>query len=214
MKNKPTIERTDYVSSLDGKTYYGSKITLPETIYEGYNWIKFKNPLVISCYSINSTDNGHRTAFFNFDWGMDGQTPLEKEHNFILMHSDNLSDEEKIAFDVIFDLFHAFFHPSEDPNYSYYHWALYGMLKDRVETGEDSEQAEKDLEESKKFYESRKWIKGICDLCSKKDIEIFSVEGTPFIEGIAYCRECNEDFEKGNYPSLFEKFKNKRVPIV
>jgi hypothetical protein len=143
-RNKPTIKRDDYVSELDGKTHYSCEITLPETIYEGYNHIRFKKPLVINCYCINSTDNGHLTAFYSFDFGMDSQTPLEKEHNFILMHSDNLSNEEKIAFDVIFDLFHAFFHTSEDPNYSYKHWALYGNLKDRVETGEDYEEIEKD----------------------------------------------------------------------
>lgn len=209
-KNKPVVKREDYVSSLDGQTHYYSEITLPEIIYEGYRTIKFKKPLVIKCHSINSTDNGHKTAFYRFDFGMEGQTPLDKEHNFILMHSDNLSNEEKIAFDVEFDLFHAFFHTAEDPNYTYYHWALYGNLKDRVETEEDCDAMEKDLKEQNEFYKSRKWIKGICDCCGGKDIEVFSVEGKPLIEGIACCRDCNEKFEKGDYAVIFEKIKQKK----
>lgn len=204
-KSKAIIDRQDYVSSLDGQTHYYCEITLPETMREGYHWIKFKKPLKIKCHYIGTKDYGYKIAAFHFDFGMDHITPLEKEHNFILMDSDNLSDEEKIIFDVEFDLFHAFFHCEEDPNYSDYHWALYGNLKDRVETGEDHEQMNKDLDEQKKFYESRKWMKGVCDCCGKKDVEVFTVEGEPLIKGIADCRECDEKFKKGDYASLFPK---------
>ena len=61
---------------------------------------------------------------------------LDVKNNFILRYMDDKSDEEKIVFDIIFDLMHAFFHVSDDPNYDDYHWALYGNLKDRVEIGE------------------------------------------------------------------------------
>lgn len=211
-KNKAIIDRQDYVSSLDGQTHYYCEIILPETMQEGYHWIKFKKPLKLKCHYIGTKDYGYKIAAFSFDFGMDHITPLEKEHNFILMDSDNLSDEEKIVFDVKFDLFHAFFHCEEDPNYSDYHWALYGNLKDRVELGEDTEQLYKDLEEQRKFYESREWIKiGIaCDNCGRKDLEVFTVNGKPLIKGIAYCRECNEQFEKGDYTSIFAKVKQNK----
>jgi len=33
---------------------------------------------------------------------------------------------------ICFDLFHSFFHPVEDPNYSHYHWALRGWTQERA----------------------------------------------------------------------------------
>ena len=42
--------------------------------------------------------------------------------------------KNKIVADVYFDVKHAFFHYEGDPNYTQYHWALYGWLKHGVET--------------------------------------------------------------------------------
>ena len=139
MKNKALIEREDYVSEIDGKTYYFCKITLPKKIWEDdYRWIEFESPLVFTCHFIQEAteEDPHQIAFFTFDFGMDGQTNLNLKHNCILMGKEDASNEEKMVIDVIFDLFHAFFHYNGDPNYNYYHWALYGNLKDRVKIGE------------------------------------------------------------------------------
>lgn len=142
MQNKTTVVNENYISEFDGKDYYGSTIILPDEIREGERFIRFKKSLSLNCYHIGSEDYGYKCATFDYDFGMTHTVPLEKEHNFILMHSDDKTDEEKIAFDVIFDLFHAFFHPECDPNYTDYHWALYGNLKDRVEFGEYEEYEE------------------------------------------------------------------------
>jgi len=147
MQNQITVERTDYISSIDGKTYYGSEITFPIEIREGSAFIRFKNelsPLSLRCYHIGSEDYGYKCATFDYDFGMTHTVPLEQEHNCILTDSDGRTDEEKIAFDVIFDLFHAFFHPKMDTNYTDCHWALYGNLKDRVEIGRYDETEETD----------------------------------------------------------------------
>ncbi len=136
MINKPKIER-------DQNTQFCT-ITLPETIYEGYKWIKFKNPLKIQFDLVPLERNGCDIVFFNYDFGMDGEVTLDRKHNFVLNTKgcDTMTNEEKVVLIIIFDLFHAFFHPSQDPNYSYYHWALFGNLKDRVEYGEREENCE------------------------------------------------------------------------
>ena len=40
--------------------------------------------------------------------------------------------EDKVKRMAQYDLSHAFFHYKDDPNYTHYHWALYGNYKDRV----------------------------------------------------------------------------------
>ena len=126
MDNKAKIE----------KNKIGYTITFPTRIYEDGEWIEFKSPLVLECHYIGDKDHGHKVAAFTFDFGMEHITSLTKEHNFILRQYENKSDIEKIVIDVVFDLFHAFFHTQYDPNYTDYHWALYGNLKDRVKIGE------------------------------------------------------------------------------
>lgn len=139
LTNKPIIVNKDYLSSIDNVVCYKRDIILPETIYEGDRWIKFSEPLTLTCYYIDTETHGYKVATFEFDFGMTHSIALEVEHNCILRDFIGATDEEKIAFDVIFDLFHAFFHPSVDPNYEDYHWALYGNLKDRVEIGENDD---------------------------------------------------------------------------
>lgn len=49
------------------------------------------------------------------------------------------NDIDKIIRILEFELFHTFFHPQEDPNYSVLNWALYGNLKNRVKLTEQNE---------------------------------------------------------------------------
>ncbi|MFA7219178.1 MAG: hypothetical protein WC119_01515 [Synergistaceae bacterium] len=124
------IENKDYISEIDGEKKYLRKVIFPSRIEEGDRWIEFTKPLSFECYHIDSD-----IAYIEFDFGMRNEIQINPEKNFILMHHKASSDEERMAFDVQFDLFHAFFHVTEDPNYTHYHWALYGMLRDRVTTG-------------------------------------------------------------------------------
>ena len=140
MKNKITVEFKDFFSEIDNKEYYLRKIWLPQRLTEGSKWIKFKDEqLWFECYYIEELTmaNPHRTAYIEFDFGMEHSIPLLIQDNFILRDMQDAIDEEKMAFSVIFDLFHAFHHPNLDPNYTVYHWALYGNLKDRVIIGDD-----------------------------------------------------------------------------
>jgi hypothetical protein len=142
LNNKPIVENLDYDSEIDGKHCYLRKITLPKKLVEGERWIEFKgDPLSFECHYIDgiTLEDPTKVAHITFDFGMGTEIHLLPQNNFILTHAEaeGLSDEEKMAFDVIFDLFHAFHHTNVDPNYSHYHWALYGNLKDRIEIGDD-----------------------------------------------------------------------------
>lgn len=84
-------------------------------------------------------------AFFTFDFGMTGEVPMQYEHNFLLASPKRVGYEglttestpEEIVIKMItFDLFHAFCHCEMDPNYTPYHWALLGWLKDRAKVTE------------------------------------------------------------------------------
>ncbi len=100
-------------------------------------FIKFIKPLVVDWsyykmgdeemvfvdYDFGLTDMFNPMASVKIGWGYDGvnkDTPLE----------------DIIKAFVKFDLFHAFFHVPEDPNYSHLHWALKGWLNNRVEVKE------------------------------------------------------------------------------
>lgn len=124
------IENKDYISEIDNEKKYLRKVTFPSRIEEGDRWIEFTKPFSFECYHIDSD-----IAYIEFDFGMVTKIQLNPEKNFILMNHKDATDEEKMAFDVQFDIFHAFFHTPVDPNYTHYHWALYGMLRDRVTTG-------------------------------------------------------------------------------
>jgi len=85
----------------------------------------------------NYPDEYPRLAFATFDFGMSVEIPVTPEHNPIVnSYEEGLtkdSPEEDILMKTItFDLFHAFFHYQQDPNYSHYHWALIGWLQNRT----------------------------------------------------------------------------------
>lgn len=79
-------------------------------------------------------------GYATYDFGLEMFTPLDVEHNWLVNGYEGLSKEsppEDILMKTLFyDLFHAFCHIPEDPNYSHYHWALKGWLKERANVKE------------------------------------------------------------------------------
>ena len=116
-----------------------------EAIKEGASTITFKPPLVVS-YTIWEKKNAEgkdsypedvpMMAYGDFDFGMGMMTPVDLEHNWLVHGYNGLtkdsSPEDVLMQSLIYDLFHAFTHCEMDPNYTHYHWALYGWLKERA----------------------------------------------------------------------------------
>ena len=103
------------------------KLYIPEKFTE-LGEITCKEPIFIDIYCVNRKT---KVVYFTWDFGMDGTVGL---NSFNIKNLKGL--KKKILADIIFDIGHAFFHYEGDPNYTYYHWALYAWLKDRVETKE------------------------------------------------------------------------------
>jgi len=122
---------------------------------ESLRQIYFNPPLVIeySIYDKIDKDTGKECypedvpmmGYATFDFGMEIHIPLDIKNNWLTTGNGGLGYEgltvESDPIDVVmktiwFDLFHAFFHPSEDPNYSHYHWALRGWLEERASVKE------------------------------------------------------------------------------
>ncbi len=76
-----------------------------------------------------------------YDFGLTMETPLDPEHNWLTNGYQGLtkdsSPEDILMASITFDLFHAFFHETQDPNFSHYHWALLGWLQDRAMAKDD-----------------------------------------------------------------------------
>lgn len=111
----------------------------------GKRTLIFNPPLVIE-YDIyeknnpdgtmNFTDDVKTLGYATFDFGLEVEIALDPEHNFLTKGAyEGLTNESDVIdvlmYSLFFDLFHAFCHTSLDPNYTHYHWALYGWLKDR-----------------------------------------------------------------------------------
>lgn len=106
-----------------------SVITLGQ-IEEHGRTIKFSPELKVEIW--HGGDFKENCCEVYYDFGMRDQM------NFDNWLTRNLATPlEKIRKCIEFELFHAFFHPSEDPNYTVLNWALYGNLKERVELIED-----------------------------------------------------------------------------
>lgn len=119
------------------------RLELP-TEFQELGKITCKEPISIEVYHID--EKTHR-AYFAWDFGMEGVVHLK---NWVLEGKQIQGVKERILSDVIFDIGHAFFHYEGDPNYTPYHWALVGWLKDRVEAqeyGEDTEEGETETTE-------------------------------------------------------------------
>jgi hypothetical protein len=87
-----------------------------------------KEPIYIDIYHV---DRQLGYVYFTWDFGMDAVVSLR---TYISKHRKGL--KKKVFREIIFDVGHAFCHCSEDPNYTEYHWALRGWLKDRLEVHE------------------------------------------------------------------------------
>lgn len=112
---------------------------------EGRRTIIFKPPLNIhySIWEKKNAEGGDNypedvpiLAYATYDFGLEMMTPLDAEHNWLVNGYEGLSKESPLE-DVLmktlwYDLFHAFCHPTQDPNYSHYNWALKGWLKERA----------------------------------------------------------------------------------
>lgn len=101
-------------------------IELPNEIRE-LGLIRFKELVSINLYYV---DRKNKIAYFEWDFGMDAKVYLD---SYMLEERASRKIKDKIMMQIQYDLGHAFFHYDGDPNYTYYHWALYGMLRDRVE---------------------------------------------------------------------------------
>jgi len=64
----------------------------------------------------------------NFDFGISYDFGL----NPFYLRDEVLSWQERAERIATFELFHSFFHPSIDPNFSTLNWALFGNLAHRV----------------------------------------------------------------------------------
>jgi hypothetical protein len=105
-------------------------------IHEGANTITFSPPLKLDCYLVKDGDGDYVNV--NFDFGISYDFGL----NPFYLRNEVLSWRERAERIVTFELFHSFFHPSIDPNFSTLNWALFGNLAHRVTCKERWEFAE------------------------------------------------------------------------
>jgi len=83
------------------------------------DYVEFNPPLVINGYKYDDT------VFFEYDFGMRNNIEAADRGPYFTA-SDPWT--EKIKETVRFDLEHAFFHTSLDPNYTAIHYAILGCL--------------------------------------------------------------------------------------
>jgi hypothetical protein len=123
---------------------------IQEGVGDGKRTIIFKPKLVID-YTIwekkdPKTGKEHYPedvpvmGFATYDFGMEMNTPLDLEHNWLVGGYEGLSKDSELEhilmYSLIYDLFHAFCHDTSDPNYSHYNWALRGWLNHRASVKE------------------------------------------------------------------------------
>jgi len=110
------------------------KIELPNSFFE-LGLIKLKEPISIELYYV---DRRQHRAYFTWDFGMDCEVFLNSFMLTSRVTSRYQRLKNKVLMQIKYDLGHAFFHYEGDPNYTHYHWALAGWLKDRVEAVDES----------------------------------------------------------------------------
>lgn len=100
-----------------------------EHIYEDDRELIFDPPITIEIFEIDEKEG---CAYAEWDFGMNDDI------YFKAPWTNHISTaKEKIVKAVEFNLFHAFFHYEQDPNYTFYHWALAGNLKERTKKVEN-----------------------------------------------------------------------------
>lgn len=136
---------------MENKSKFSGKFVF-EGIMEGgeckgdHRTIIFNPPLVVkydiwekidkNTGKLNYPEDFPMIGYSTYDFGVTMETPLDPANNWLTNGYNGLtkdsSPEDILMGSVIFDLFHAFFHETQDPNYSHYHWALVGWLKSRA----------------------------------------------------------------------------------
>ena len=101
---------------------------------DSFGSLTSKTPIYIDVYYV---DRKLKIAYCTWDFGMDFSVHLH--HPFYPKSHSSLSLKEKIISCCKWHLEHAFTHYNGDPNYEYYHWALYGMYKDIITVNEQVE---------------------------------------------------------------------------
>lgn len=99
------------------------QLVLKEVTEGGYGRITFNPPLNIDIYYGEESPG---LIEYNLDCGMTFKLNL----NAPFIKSGVL--DEVVTQRLAFELFHAFFHYTGDPNYTTLNWALFGMLYHRV----------------------------------------------------------------------------------
>jgi hypothetical protein len=122
-----------------------TELTLTK-IHEGPNAISFNPPLKLDCYLVKDGASDQYVNI-NFDFGLSYDFGL----NPFYIRDEVLSWEERAERIVTFELFHSFFHPMEDNNFSILNWALFGNLAHRVTCEERWEFAEDPQVETWKY---------------------------------------------------------------
>ena len=119
------------------KSFQYATITIHELWSIGH--LIFTKPLKIEVF-LDGPEEDTGRALAVYDFGMEQDIPTKKENNFLYNYGgpNEAAEPIKTVFSSIkFDLMHAFFHYTGDPNYGAIHWALTGHLTDRV-TADDS----------------------------------------------------------------------------
>lgn len=125
-------------------------------IDEGDNYLEFNLPLEINyaVYEEEYLDYETMESPFNFahpvkkkiityiqyDFGMEDSFRIDDSGNWLCHGYNGLNKdsnwEDRIKGNVKFDLFHAFYHYTGDPNYTHKHWAIKGWMANRTKINE------------------------------------------------------------------------------
>ena len=130
-----------------------------DIIDEGGRKLKFSPPLVIDWCVYKQIDarGDITTAYVNYDFGLTDKfkpyASISGGWGYKEITKDTPLSDIIRAF-IEYDLFHAFYHYSGDPNYSHLHWALFGNLKEQTTMIEDYG----DLENQKPLIDNNKEV--------------------------------------------------------
>jgi len=99
--------------------------------------LEFNPPLEVewSAYNDSRNDLNMLMVYVDYDFGLtDKFSPYSSMfHGWHYNGTTNDTPLDEVVKSFIqYDLMHAFFHCSDDPNYTHLHWALYGNLKDQT----------------------------------------------------------------------------------
>lgn len=128
-----------------------AEIALTE-IFEGPASIVFDPPLVLDVYLYKNEKSENTLLNINFDFGLSHDFGLNPFYIKDIPLDDWTGRAKRI---VEFELFHSFFHPSEDPNFSVLNWALFGNLAHRVICREELEIGDGNTETEVWWYDEK-----------------------------------------------------------